>query len=50
MNIDFSKGIEYWLNIIKQFADAVDDLLFTLFGIHLFSQSEEAPAEEETTA
>jgi len=49
MVIDFSKGSDYWLGIIRTLLQEVDDLVFALFGIHVFVPAEAPEATDETT-
>ena len=40
MNIDFTVGMDYWVNLVKEFFDVIADFLAG-FGIKLFKDSEE---------
>lgn len=44
MVIDFSKGVDYWVNIFRQLLDTLAGFLKECFGIDLF-----AADTEETT-
>ncbi len=39
MNIDFSKDISYWVDLVKQFLDIIADA-FSWFNIDLFKKAE----------
>ena len=37
MNIDFSKNIQYWSDLIREFIDVIKDF-FAGFGIQIFKE------------
>ena len=39
MNIDFTKGMDYWVNLVKEFLDVIKDF-FSWFNIDLFKADE----------
>ena len=47
MKIDFSKGIEYWKDIINQFVSMLNDLWMALTGSPLFNN--ETPSYDDGT-
>ena len=50
MKIDFSNGIQYWVDLVDQLLHILDDFIKKLgLGFTLFPEESEAPAEEPTT-
>lgn len=42
MTIDFSKGIDYWVDAFNRLLTLVEDLFESCFGIKLFAEDETA--------
>lgn len=47
MNIDFSKGIAYWVDIVKTFLNIVNDFWYSMTGSYLFASAAEDGESEE---
>ena len=47
MNIDFSKDMQYWIDLIREFIEVISNFLAD-FNIHLFKDSDaaETPAAD----
>ncbi len=46
MNIDFSKGIAYWVDIVNRFLTIINDFWYSMTGSYLFASAD--AGEEET--
>lgn len=49
MTIDFSKGTDYWIDLIKRLLKAFSDFMEECFGITIFAPSGATEEEESTT-
>ena len=47
MNIDFTQGIDYWVNLVKEFLKVISDFLAD-FNIKLFADSAAEASSDES--